>query len=221
MSTSSTTNKQRIGIWLIAALMALGTVGSLSMVVLANENAGKDQARLQKMMNEYSEKIDEHNAKMSKIYFPLFSPYREDVAPFDADVKELDVEVLKEGDGKEIGEDEEFYVYYLGWLPDGKVFDSSFEEKDDDVNKATELKGPFPVEPDGGVIEGWKEGLTDLVIGDVIQLTIPAEKAYGETGSGEIPANTPLRFIVMVIDNSSQPPIPSELSKLYERIGEY
>ena len=54
MTKSSTTKGQRIGIWVIAALMALGTVGSLVAVLLANENAGKDEERLQKMMNDFS-----------------------------------------------------------------------------------------------------------------------------------------------------------------------
>ena len=69
MTKSSTTKGQRIGIWVIAALMALGTVGSLVAVLLANENAGKDEERLQKMMNDYNTEVENHNSVLSKKYF--------------------------------------------------------------------------------------------------------------------------------------------------------
>ena len=56
-----------------------------------------------------------------------------------------------------------------------------------------------------GVIKGWTEGLTGVKVGSTVRLTIPADKAYGAQGSGIIPANAPLEFIVQVhkIDNST------------------
>jgi FKBP-type peptidyl-prolyl cis-trans isomerase len=54
-----------------------------------------------------------------------------------------------------------------------------------------------------GVITGWSEGVQGMRIGGVRELTIPASKAYGETGSPSksIAPNTPLKFIVMLIPN--------------------
>ena len=63
-----------------------------------------------------------------------------------------------------------------------------------------------------GVIEGWREGIKGMKIGGVRIITIPSEKAYGETGSKDatgketIPANTPLKFLVMAV------PTPAEIS---------
>lgn len=220
MATSSTSRNQRIGIWIIAALMAIGTVGSLVVVMLANDNAGKDEARLQQMLNDYNTEVEKHNNKLSEKYFPIFSPYRERVAAFEGEIKELAKEDLKQGEGEEITEDSSFWTYYIGWLPDGTVFDSSFDSSNDAIMEATKLKGPFEVEP-GGVIQGWTDGMVGMKIGGVRELTIPADLAYGEAAQGDIPANSPLRFVVMVIDNKDQPEIPADLMKLYERIGAY
>jgi FKBP-type peptidyl-prolyl cis-trans isomerase len=59
-----------------------------------------------------------------------------------------------------------------------------------------------------GVITGWSEGIQGMRIGGVRELTIPADKAYGKTGSPNstdtsksIAPNTPLKFIVMLIPN--------------------
>ena len=56
-----------------------------------------------------------------------------------------------------------------------------------------------------GVIAGWTEGLTGVKVGSVVRLTIPSEKAYGAQGSGAIPANSPLEFIVEIhkLDNTA------------------
>jgi hypothetical protein len=54
-----------------------------------------------------------------------------------------------------------------------------------------------------------------MKIGGVRELTIPSDKAYGETGSGDnIPPNTPIRFIVMAIPlpaTIEQPSYPASL----------
>ena len=55
--------------------------------------------------------------------------------------------------------------------------------------------------------------------GGVRELTIPASLAYGDKASGDIPANSTLRFIVFIIDNPNQPDVPDDLVKLYERVN--
>jgi FKBP-type peptidyl-prolyl cis-trans isomerase len=55
------------------------------------------------------------------------------------------------------------------------------------------------------MIEGWNQGVLGMKIGGVRELTIPAELAYGETGSGKIPANSPIKFVLMTI-----PPLTAE-----------
>ncbi|MNR39997.1 FKBP-type peptidyl-prolyl cis-trans isomerase [compost metagenome] len=58
-----------------------------------------------------------------------------------------------------------------------------------------------------------------MKVGGVRELTIPADKAYGATAKSEdIPANTPLKFIIMIIptpETIAQPTPSEELMKLY------
>ena len=61
-----------------------------------------------------------------------------------------------------------------------------------------------------------------MKVGGVRELTIPSDLAYGETGSGDsIPANTPLKFVIMTIPTPTaiEQPMPSEeLTTLYSRL---
>ena len=215
----ATTSFQRIGIWVIAIFMAVGTVGSFAIIVLANQNQQIDQARLneltaqyQKSYNEYQLKVDAQERELSDRYFATFNQFKDLATPFDAaSVTELKTEDKIIGDGDELTADSSFTAYYMGWLPDGTVFDSSIS---DDM-----LKAPISAYP-GGVIEGWTQGVAGMKVGGVRVLSIPSNLAYGEAGSGElIPANTPLKFVVMVIappETIPQPEISDELSNYYE-----
>ena len=108
---------------------------------------------------------------------------------FDAtSVTELKVEVLKQGDGAAANTDSKVTINYFGWTSDGKIFDSS--------NKGGTVS-PLADYPLTGFIKGWTEGLTGVKQGSVVKLTIPADKAYGATGSPpSIGPNQPLVFIV-------------------------
>ncbi len=65
------------------------------------------------------------------------------------------------------------------------------------------------------------KGVVGMKIGGVREITIPAAQAYGEAGSGEdIPANTPLKFILMIIpspEKIAEPEMPAELQRLYSQ----
>ncbi|MGH8828416.1 MAG: FKBP-type peptidyl-prolyl cis-trans isomerase, partial [Jiangellaceae bacterium] len=96
---------------------------------------------------------------------------------------ELEVEVIEEGDGAEVGTDDFVVAHYLGqtWEPvDGEanIFDNSYDRE--------EASG-FSL---NGVIEGWKEGLTGQKVGSRVLLSIPPEQGYGDQDSGSIPANS-------------------------------
>ena len=81
-------------------------------------------------------------------------------------------------------------AHYTGTLPDGTVFDSSRE-------RAT----PFAFTLDRKqVIKGWDEGFALLHVGDRATLLIPAGLAYGSKATGKIPANSPLRFDVELLE---------------------
>ena len=203
------TKAQRIGIWIIAAFMAIGTIGSFAIIVLANQNAQKDQARVKELTNQYTADTNAQAQELSTTYYSAFSQYESRVAAFNAsEVTELKTEDIVIGTGDAITTDSAFTAYYIGWTPDGKIFDSSVS--------GTTLKAPFSVTP-GEVIKGWTQGADGMKIGGVRELTIPSELAYGSTGSGaSIPADTPLKFIVMIIPEPKTVEMSQELLNYYQ-----
>lgn len=214
---------QMIGIWVITIMMVLGTVGGFIAMIVAPGNEQKDAAERDKAsadyqvaMEEYRKKIDAQAAELSGKYFASFNQYSSRVSTFNKDeVKDLKTEDLLVGGGAEIKDDTKFSAYYIGWNPNGKIFDQSVDGQ--------KLKTPINIDgpKDAAVIEGWKKGLVGMKIGGVRELTIPSAQAYGESGQGEdIPANTPLKFIVMAVEQPvriEEPQIPQVLKDYYRR----
>lgn len=210
----ATTKKQRIGIWVIAITLTIGTIGSFAVMILANENQRNDQmvyAEYQREYEAYSAKMQDQADELSDEYYPIFSNYSDLAAKFKADsVTELKTTDLLKGSGETIDDETAFAAYYIGWNPDGKVFDQSIEGES--------LKAPLAID-DGlamaGLIEGWKKGMIGMKIGGVRVIEIPSDLAYGEMGQGEdIPPNTPIKFVVMAIEKPEtikQPDVPAEL----------
>jgi FKBP-type peptidyl-prolyl cis-trans isomerase len=86
----------------------------------------------------------------------------------------------------EMGDD--VLVHYEGTFPDGRTFDSSYKRGE---------PAQFQL---GQVIEGWNEGLQLMRPGDVFQLIIPGDLAYGSRGSPpRIPPNQALVFKVELL----------------------
>lgn len=84
---------------------------------------------------------------------------------------ELGVEVIEEGDGKEVGADDFVLAHYVGQVWQGDVFDSSFD------------RGAPALFSLNGVIQGWKEGLTGVQEGSRVVISIPPELGYGPEGN--------------------------------------
>lgn len=214
------TKAQRIGIWVIAIFMAVGTVGSFLAIILSNKNDQTDQARInaetaqyQKDYTAYQAKADAQAAQLSTQYFSTLNQFASRPAAFDASsVKELKTNDLVVGNGDPITSESNFSAYYIGWNPSGKVFDSSIN--------GSALKAPIAVTP-GGVIPGWTAGVDGMKVGGIRELTIPSDQAYGTAGSGaDIPPNTPLKFIVMIIPTPEvipTPTMPAELQAYYQK----
>jgi peptidylprolyl isomerase len=80
-------------------------------------------------------------------------------------------------------------VHYSGYLLDGTMFDSS-------VERGQPISFPLG---QGRVIKGWDEGIALLKVGEMAQLTIPSNLAYGERATGPIPANSILIFDVELV----------------------
>jgi peptidylprolyl isomerase len=92
------------------------------------------------------------------------------------------------GTGKEAKAGDTVTVNYVGVLyKGGKVFDASWKRKE-----------PFQFKLGvKQVIPGWDQGVPGMKVGGRRELVIPAELAYGKTGSPPtIPPNAPLVFVI-------------------------
>ncbi len=78
-------------------------------------------------------------------------------------------------------------VHYEGKLLDGTVFDSSY---------ARGQPATFPL---NRLVPGWQIAIPQMGVGEIIEIAIPADLAYGPVGRGPIPGNATLVFKVELI----------------------
>lgn len=179
----ATPKHQRIGIWIIAAVMTIGTLFSFYAIILANDNQKIDQATQAKAQADYQKQMEAQvaqNAAASK----ALDGYSAET--FDAaSVTDLKVDILKQGDGAIAAANSKVNANYFGWTSDGKIFDSSNKN-------GTTTPIDFSLDQ---VIAGWTKGLTGVKAGSVVKLTIPAAQAYGDSPTSGQPAG-PLMFII-------------------------
>lgn len=101
--------------------------------------------------------------------------------------KDLKVQTLIKGDGQEVAEDDVLLVNYTGVNWDDKtVFDSSWDRGAATFDMA-------------GLIPGFTQGLTGQTVGSQVLIVVPPELGYGEEGSGSVPANATLVFVVDIL----------------------
>mmetsp|Transcript_24939 Transcript_24939/g.77802 ORF Transcript_24939/g.77802 Transcript_24939/m.77802 type:complete len:248 (+) Transcript_24939:128-871(+) len=100
----------------------------------------------------------------------------------------LVIEHIKEGVGPAPTAASTVSVHYVGTLIDGTVFDSSRDRGE---------PAQFAVQQ---VIKGWQEALLLMQEGGTAKLTIPADIAYGDAGSGDkIPGGATICFEVELL----------------------
>ena len=85
----------------------------------------------------------------------------------------------------------EITAQYIGWFPDGSIFDAS--------RTFLTPEGSF-TRPLNRVIAGWTEGLATMKVGGSRFLEIPSDLAYGDSGRGGIPGGATLLFEVKLLD---------------------
>ena len=217
-----TSPRQRIVIVLIALLMLLSTFALYASIVLSSNGSSssaetsaltaEEEARYQELLAEYQDKVNAQASELSSKYFDEFATFKSRVKSFNAaDVTDVTWTDLKVGDGEEVnsGDFVEYSAYYIGWLSDETVFDSSF----DDASKPTALNSPLAGTTE--MIQGWKDGIQGMKIGGIREISIPSALGYGDQDQGSIPANSPLRFVVMLVPRVDEVEVPDELNNLY------
>lgn len=175
MEISHTKKSTRIIIWIIAGVMAAGSVGAYFLVILENENAKNEQQQ--------------------QIEASANNPANQEEAPVDPSaykvsgkVENLEVIDITPGDGVEAKAGDTVKVHYKGTVATtGAKFDSSYDRGE-------------PVEISlSEVIVGWQEGVPGMKVGGKRRLVIPAEKGYGDQAQPGIPANSDLVFEVELL----------------------
>lgn len=181
----ATSNSQRVGIWILAVVMAVGTMGAFFLPLIENDNATKAAEDQETQMKEVYAQL---RAKAMVNNLPL-EGYSAQAFAAD-DVTQLVKEDLVVGEGAEASRNTKNTLSYFGWTPDGTIFDSS--------NKKDGSGQPFGFTPSqNGAIQGWVDGVPGMKVGGVRKLVIPADQAYGVQGSPPmIEPNTPLTFIM-------------------------
>lgn len=193
---TQTSKAKRIGYFIVLLLIIGSMVGTYILTTYQVLNPDPEMEASQREINELQQRLREYQEwqiktaqKYSDKYYPEFKAYEKVNQAYNAEsVKELKIVDLKVGDGAEITAETAYQAYYIGWLPSGDVFDGSFD--------GDKLKMPLE---GGRMIEGWNQGVLGMKIGGVRELTIPSDLAYGEAGSGKIPANSPIKFVLMTI----------------------
>jgi FKBP-type peptidyl-prolyl cis-trans isomerase len=188
----ATSKGQQIGIWIIAIVLTVGTIGSFIVLILANDNSSKDAAtNSQSATDQAAAAAAQAKAAAQTNADNSIALTGYSASTFDAaSVTALQKEILVSGTGDEVKASDSINASYFGWTSDGVIFDSSTKK---DTNADTPVTFSL-----SGVIQGWTDGLTGQRVGSTVKLTIPADQAYGPTGSGIIPANAPLQFIVVI-----------------------
>jgi FKBP-type peptidyl-prolyl cis-trans isomerase len=123
---------------------------------------------------------------------PAAAPQTTEIAPG------LSMRKLDEGTGEAAEPGQTVVVHYTGWLYDPNAANHRGQKFDSSVDRGQPFEFPLGA---GSVIKGWDQGVAGMLIGEVRELTIAPELAYGERGAGGvIPPGATLVFEVELLD---------------------
>lgn len=108
----------------------------------------------------------------------------------------LKIAALKKGDGATVKRGDHVVVQYTGVLwKDGTVFDSTWTG----TGATTLVAADASSGSSGGVIKGFADAMIGAKVGSQVLAVIPPSKGYGAQGSGAIPPNATLVFVVDIL----------------------
>lgn len=97
-------------------------------------------------------------------------------------------------------------VHYTGWLMNEEAADKRGNKFDSSRDRNQHFKFPLG---GGRVIQGWDLGVAGMLQGEVRELTIAPELAYGSRDLGTIPPNSTLIFEVELAGVEGTPAAPA------------
>ncbi|MDY0096939.1 MAG: FKBP-type peptidyl-prolyl cis-trans isomerase [Candidatus Dojkabacteria bacterium] len=167
--------KNQSMIFLGIALFILVVLASLAIFLLGDTGDGNTTLSLNKLTQGDTESNLNEDTDMPTVQ----------------DFEELQIKVIKEGEGEASVEGDIVSVNYEGTLIDGTKFDSSYD-------RGTPFEFTLGA---GEVIVGWEEGVKGMKVGEIRELSIPSSKGYGTAGAGSlIPPSAGLIFKVELLE---------------------
>ena len=186
-------------------------------------NKGEDDKKQAAIQAEEKAKQAAAEVEAKKAYNSKYAPVMAEKVKYLAGVRAsaiksttgLEYKIIKQGTGKKPVDGTNIYIHYAGYLEDGSLFDSSYEEVNKtygkfDQNRASQngyTPFPFQAGKKDGLIPGFLEGIGNMSFGDKAVIFIPSALGYGERGAGNvIPPNSNIIFEVELFETLPNPP---------------
>lgn len=191
-------------------------------------NKAEDDKKMAAAQAEERAKQAAKDAEAKKAYNTQYAPVMAEKVKYLAGVRSsstktdsgLEYKIIKKGTDKKPVDGSTIYIHYAGYLEDGSLFDSSYEEvakiygKYDENRAKQNGYNPFPFQAGkkDGLIPGFIEGMEKLSFGDKAVIFIPSALGYGERGAGNvIPPNSNIIFELEIFE--TLPGAPESLEK--------
>lgn len=114
--------------------------------------------------------------------------------------------ITEAGSGEAVSENKTINTHYAVYFEDGNLLDTSIKSVAEAYKKVNSKRSyqpiPAKVGPEARMIEGFKEGLSLLKVGDKATLFLPYNLAYGENGNRGIPPMSNLIFEVEIVSTT-------------------
>ncbi len=172
-------------------------------LITQQEEAAMEQTLQQKMMEQQQKQMLAYAETQNKKDEVTLQDYlkKNNLTPTGKTPGGVYYIITQPGTGAKPKAGQQVSLQYKGMLLSGKEFDSSAKHGGQPFSYVTGR---------GQVIPGWDEGVAILSKGAKATLLIPSSLAYGERGAGaDIPANSPLRFDVELVDVKDAPAAPT------------
>jgi FKBP-type peptidyl-prolyl cis-trans isomerase FkpA len=95
----------------------------------------------------------------------------------------LEVKVLRTGEGRAVVSGDQVEVHHTGWIFDAESESGRGARFDSSVDRGERYQ--FPLGEDR-VIEGWDLGIEGMLVGEIRELKVAPELAYGDEGAGAV-----------------------------------
>lgn len=155
---------------------------------LTDEDLQKQLKALDSYLSTQEDKIQAEKSKVTIEEGNKFRAEYEKKAGVKKTASGLLYKIEKAGEGKSPVKEDNVKVHYKGTLPNGSVFDSSYDRGEPIEFQLNQL------------IPAWVEAIPMLKKGGKMEIVVPPELGYGDRQAGKIPANSTLKFEIELLD---------------------